>query len=201
MAKYNYSIKQMEEENIAKAVGRALPISTKQSIEICNFIRQMPLEKAMKKLVDVINKKSAIPFKRFSDNIGHKKEMAAGRYPEKACGKILKLLEAVEANAQFKGLSTANLVISHICAHKAARPWHYGRQRRRKMKRTNVELIVEERAEKKEKEEVKKIEEKKKEEKKVDVREGKPSGSPKSKILEEKEEAAKKEIKKKEKTK
>ncbi|MBW2982321.1 50S ribosomal protein L22 [Candidatus Woesearchaeota archaeon] len=151
MAKYNYTIKQKEEEHAAKAVGRSLPISTKQSVEICSFIRQRTLEKAKKKLVDAINKKSAIPFKRYNDNIGHRKgTVAAGRYPKKACSEILKLLESVEANAQFKGLNTASLVINHICAHKAERPWHYGRQRRRKMKRTNIEVVVEERAEKKE---------------------------------------------------
>ncbi len=166
MTKYNYTVKQMEEENIAKAVGRALPISTKQSIEICAFIRKIPLEKAKKRLTDAINKKSAIPFKRFNDNMGHKKgKIAAGRYPEKACGHILKLVEGVEANAQFKGLNTANLVISHICAHKAARPWHYGRQRRRKTKRTNVEIVVKEGVEKRKA--GKKVETPKKEEKKV----------------------------------
>ena len=151
MAEYNYTIKMAEEEHIAKAAGRALPISTKQSIEICAFIRHIPLEKAKKKLVEVINKKSAIPFKRFNGDVGHRKgKIAAGRYPEKASGYILKLLETVEANAQFKGLNTSNLLIIHICAHKAANQWHYGRQRRRKMKRTNVEVVVKERAEKKE---------------------------------------------------
>ena len=173
MAEYNYSIKLAEEEHIAKAVGRALPISTKQSIEICAFIRRRHLEKAKKKLVDVINKRSAIPFKRFNDNIGHKKEMAAGSYPEKACSHILKLLEAVEANAQFKGLNTSNLGIIHICAHKAARPWHYGRQRRRKTKRTNVEIIVQEKAEEKKSKEAKKSEAPKKaEEKRPEVKKG-----------------------------
>jgi len=175
MARYNYAVKNMEEENIAKAVGRALPISTKQSIEICAFIRNMSLEKAKKRLVDVINKKTAVPFRRFNENIGHKKgNIAAGSYPEKACGEILKLLESVEANAQFKGLNTANLVISHICAHKASRTWHYGRQRRRKTKRTNVEIIVKEGAEKKEKREAKKTstlkEEQKTKEKKPEMK-------------------------------
>ena len=170
MAKYNYSKKIEAEENIAKAVGISLPISTKQSIEICNFIRRKTLEKAKQIMVDVINKKIAVPFKKFSDNIGHKRgKIAAGRYPKKSCGEILKLLESVEANAQFKGLNTSNLVIIHMCAQKAARPWHYGRQRRRKMKRTNIEVIVEEKViKKKEKENAKK------EGKKEEVKEKKP---------------------------
>jgi len=188
MAKYNYSVKKVEEENIAKAVGRALPISTKQSIEICAFIRKLPLEKAKKRLTDAINKTAAVPFKRFNDDMGHKKgKVAAGRYPEKACTEILKLLAAVEANAQFKGLNTSNLIISHICAHKAARPWHYGRQRRRKAKRTNVEIFVKEGAEKKKKE-TKKAEAPKKEDEKT-------KAEPQKKKPETKKTPAKKETK------
>ena len=56
-------------------------------------------------------------------------------------------------------------MIIHICAHRAARPWHYGRQRRRKTKRTNVEVVVKEGVEIKK--EGKKAETPKKEEKKV----------------------------------
>lgn len=150
MAKYNYSVKGISPEHTATAVGRTLPISTKQSIEICSFIRNKSLQKAKALLNEVAAKKTAVPFKRFKA-VGHRKgKLAAGRYPIKASKEILKLLESVEANAQFKGLSTANLVINHICAHKASRPWHYGRQRRRKMKRTNIEIIVKEQAIKKE---------------------------------------------------
>jgi len=157
MARYNYTMKIAEEENIAKAVGIALPISTKQSVEICNLIRRRPLAKAKKRLIDAINKKSAIPFKRYNDNIAHKKgNIAAGKYPGKACSHILKLLDVVEANAQFKGLNTSNLMIVHVCAHKAASQWHYGRQRRRKMKRTTVEVVVKEGAEKEKKKEASK---------------------------------------------
>ena len=57
---------------------------------------------------------------------------------------FIKLIESAEANAQFKGLNTSKLVISHISANKASKAWHYGRKSRRKMKRTNVEVIVEE---------------------------------------------------------
>jgi hypothetical protein len=72
--------------------------------------------------------------------------MAAGRFPVKAASYVLKLIEAVEANGQYKGLNTANLVITHICCHRSARAWHYGRHRGRKMKRTSVELVVQEKA-------------------------------------------------------
>ncbi|MBW2993412.1 50S ribosomal protein L22 [Candidatus Woesearchaeota archaeon] len=158
----------MTDEHTARINGKSLPISTKQSIEICNFIRGKNLEKAKELLREVIKHKRAIPYKRFGGDVGHKKgKIAAGRYPENACKAILNLLEGVEANAQFKGLNTSNLIISYICPNKASRPWHYGRQRRRKMKRTHIDIIVKETAEKKVAKEKKKVGAKKQEVKKI----------------------------------
>lgn len=131
---------------MARAVGMALPISFKQSVEICNFIENKNISDAKKMLQNVVEKKSAIPFKRYNWDLGHKKKMGPARYPEKASKQFINLIEAVEANAQFKGLNTSNLVIAHVSAHKASKAWHYGRKSRRKMKRTNVEIIVEEKS-------------------------------------------------------
>ena len=195
----------MKDEHTAKINGRSLPISTKQSIEICNFIRGTNLEKAKALLGEVIKHKRAVPYKRFSGDVGHKKgKIAAGRYPENACKAILSLLEGVEANAQFKGLNTSNLVISYICPNKASRPWHYGRQRRRKMKRTHIDIIVRETAEKKETKEKKKARAKKssgkpevkKTEKKKIVEKTKPEIKTEKKVETKKSEEKKPEVKK-----
>jgi len=129
---------------VAKVAGRALSISTKASIEICNTLRKKELGKAKTLLKEVIDIKTPIKFTRFTNGAGHKKGMGAGRYPKRAAEEILKLLESIEANAQFKGLNTSSLIIKHICAHNAGNVWRYGRHRRRKMKRTTVEIIVEE---------------------------------------------------------
>ncbi|MBI1935155.1 50S ribosomal protein L22 [Candidatus Woesearchaeota archaeon] len=139
-----YTFKGYNGEHMARAVGMALPISFKQSVEICSFIESKKISDAKKILQRVSEKKTAIPFKRYNWDLGHKKETGPGRYPEKASSYIIKLLESVEANAQFKGLNTSNLVIAHISAHKGGKAWHYGRKTRRKMKRTNIELIAEE---------------------------------------------------------
>lgn len=151
---YKHSIKNYNKENMALAIGLSLPISTKHSIEICNFIRDMNLSKAKALLKGVVDKRSVVPFKRFTGDVGHKKK-GPGRYPKKASLEIIKLLNVVEANAQFKGLNTANLFINRICANKASRQWHYGRKRRRKMKRTHIEIVVEEKATKEKKKEIK----------------------------------------------
>ena len=166
----NYSFKAYNKENMARAIGISMTISVKQSIEICNFIRNNSIGKAKNILNKVITENQIIPFKRFNSDIGHKKGgMGAGRYPKKASKEILDLVNQVEANAQFKGLNTSNLVITHIIANRAATVNRTGRKRSRKAKRTNIEIVVQEKsAEKKTK--VKKIKgkiEKKEETKKI----------------------------------
>ena len=141
-----YAYKGFEKEHMARAVGVALPISFKQSVEVCRFIRNRKVSSAKKMLQEVIEKKKAVPFRRFDFDLGHKKETGPGRYPEKTSSELIRLIESAEANAQFKGLHTSNLVIAHISAHKASKAWHYGRHSRRKMKRTNIEVVVQEKA-------------------------------------------------------
>ncbi|MBW2991679.1 50S ribosomal protein L22 [Candidatus Woesearchaeota archaeon] len=169
MAQYKYATKTENEENIAKTVGRDIGISAKQTIEVCNFIRKKNVDDAKKILEDVIAKKMVVPFKRFTEGAGHKKGAGAGKYPVRCCREILRLLNQAAANASFKGLNPSNMVIKALVPQKAAKRWHYGRKRRRKMKRTNLEIVLEEIEVRKEekpavkKEEARKVEEKKKE--------------------------------------
>lgn len=130
--------------NHAKAAGTALPASLKQSIEICNFIRNRSLLSAKKILTEVIEKKRAIPFRKFLHSVGHKTGMMAGRYPKKACGQILKILDSAEANAQANGLNSSNLFITHISANKGITTYRFGRKRGLRTKRTNIWVVLEE---------------------------------------------------------
>lgn len=157
----NYATRKFNKEHMAKAMGRALPISFKQTVEVCNFIRSKNVNDAKDILKNVAEKKMVVPFKKFNRDLGHKKKSGAGRFPVKVSKELIKLLEAVEANAQFRGLNTSNLTIMHICAHKGSKAWHFGRKRRRQMKRTNIEVIVEERAKKEITKEVKNTQSKK----------------------------------------
>ena len=63
---YNYSIQLPE--NSAKAVGLALPISRKQSVNICKTLRGMNVQKAKKLLEQVIAKKKPISFTKYNMN-------------------------------------------------------------------------------------------------------------------------------------
>ncbi len=154
-----YAFSAYNKELMARVVGRDLSISKKQSVEICKWIKGRSLKQAKQLLSEVIAMKRGVPFTRFNWNVGHRPGMGPGRYPINAATEILALVKSAEANAQVKGLNTGNLYIVHCNAQKAPTPHHYGRQRGTKMKRTHIELVLQEQAKKEEKS-YKKIEKK-----------------------------------------
>ena len=92
----------MDKEIIARVVGLDLPISTKYTIEIADFIRYKNLQKAKKQLQFIINEEIALPLKRFHKDRGHRKGagIAQGSYPKKVSKQVLCLL-----NSDFAGVS------------------------------------------------------------------------------------------------
>ncbi|MFH1915885.1 MAG: 50S ribosomal protein L22 [Nanoarchaeota archaeon] len=127
---------------MARAVARDIDISFKQAIEITRSIRFKDVESAKTYLQRVIEKKEPQRFTRFTNGLGHKPGMAAGRYPIRACTAILALVKEAEANAQTRGLGTCKII--HAAAQKANKPFHYGRRTRRRMKRAHVEIVLQE---------------------------------------------------------
>ena len=67
-------------EHMAKTMGRALPISTKYSVEVCSFIRKKKLEQAKKLLKGVVDQKVPLPIKRYKRDIPHKTGVGPGKY-------------------------------------------------------------------------------------------------------------------------
>jgi len=131
--------------NEAKAIGRSMPISTKDTIEVSNYIRGRNTLKAKRILEEAIALKNPIPFKRFKGDKGHKRgEMAAGGFAVKACEHILKIIKSAEANASSKGLNTSSLIIKSIIPNKASSSYKYGRRRGLKTKSTHLEIVLEE---------------------------------------------------------
>ncbi len=152
-------------ETQSKARGISLPISTKVAVLICNWVRHKKVAYAKRVLDEVIAKKTPVPFTKFNDGVGHRKgKIAAGRYPVKAATEIRRIISSAEANAVNKGLDSSSLVVSHICAQRGPKQIRYGRQRGRQMKRTHIEVIIEEAPELKKKQPAKKEEKKAKEE-------------------------------------
>jgi len=135
---------QKNQENSAKACGRALSISTKKSVEIANAIRGKPLQKTIDYLERVMKMEKAIPIRKYGRDTAHKKEIGPGKYPVKAVKEILNIIRSAASNAQNKGMDTKSLYIEHISAHKASQPWHSGRQRRSRMKRAHIQVVLKE---------------------------------------------------------
>ena len=107
---------ELDLEKTVKASAREVRVSHKSAREVCKTITGMMLTQAKLYLKDVTVKKKPVPFRRFRKKSGHRhglEKAFAGRYPIKAAGKILKLLEGAEANAENKGLDTDRLRIIH----------------------------------------------------------------------------------------
>jgi large subunit ribosomal protein L22 len=128
---------------IAKAKMVNLPISTKHSIEISNYLRYKTTSAAIRILEKVTKLEKAIPFKRFTNDIGHKSGMRSGRFPVKAAKSFLQLVKSCEKNAEDVGLNTDSLKITHILANKASIPMTGGRTKGA-TKRTHIEIKVSE---------------------------------------------------------
>lgn len=116
--------------------GKDLPISTKHSIFICEYIRGKSIEQSIQFLELVLKKKTFLPMR---GEIPHRKS-GVGRYPEKAIKVFIKLLKSLNANAQVNGLE--NPVISKSIANLASRPHKRGGSER--FKRSHVYIEVKE---------------------------------------------------------
>ena len=139
---------------MARTVGRDLGISTRQSLEVCVLIRNMTVEEAIQRLTKVTTMEQPVPYRKRA-SAPHKKGYGPAKYPVKCATAFIRLLEQVQANAQFKGLNASKLEIIHVNAQQASRPYHYGRKRRIQVKNTHVEIVVAEKQQQKKKTETK----------------------------------------------
>ena len=143
MTKTNYAHKDLD-NHTAKAFGKSLGISTKVAVNIAKKLRGMDADKAVAYLDRVAKLEQAVPYTRFTDGVGHRKgKMASGRFPVKAATEINNVLKSAISNAANQNLSE-ELVIEAIIANKAGNRFHFGRQRRRAMKQTHVEIVLRE---------------------------------------------------------
>jgi large subunit ribosomal protein L22 len=115
LPKYRYSI-QTDPDRSAKASAREIDVSPKAAREICNTIKGMTIHQCIEFLENVIDKKTAVPFKRYKRNVGHKSTVIGwgpGRYPVKAATEILKVVKNLENNAENNQLQLDRCKITH----------------------------------------------------------------------------------------
>lgn len=140
-------------DNVPKKHAKArlinVPVSVKDSLEVCRFLKGKKLKDAKEYLEKVIEKKAPIPFKSHLDSVSHRRGMGPGRYPVKVSKYILELINNVEANAENKDLDVENLVIHSILVKKGIsikkyKPRAMGRSTPFFKERVHFEIIVKE---------------------------------------------------------
>ena len=137
-------------EESSRAIGRELPISFKQAIEICRFVRGKRLDVAKRMLNEVMDMKRPVPYRKFRGSVGHRKgSVGPGRYPVKAARAILRTLENAEANAEMnlKVASDEDLYVWHIASSKGMTQEAFfarahGRTSPKRRETVNVEVIL-----------------------------------------------------------
>ena len=149
MPHWEYSVKELDEARTVRASLREIDVSPKWSREVCRAIVGLTLPEARKLMEDVIAIRRMIPYRRYKKNRAHHSQTkGAGGYPVKVARHMLKLLESLEANADFKGLDPDEVVIVHAAAHKARKirkfiPRAFGRATPYDKQLVHIEVIGE----------------------------------------------------------
>lgn len=143
MAGKNYSYQAFDPKTMARASGSNLKISFKKSVETLREIKGKKVTAAISYLESVANQKSVVPYRRFNQEMPHKrgKGIAAGGYPVAVAEEILKLLKNAQSNANEQEI-TDTLYIVSSSARKGAKRYHFGRNIGQEMKSTNVEIVL-----------------------------------------------------------
>ena len=151
MPEFNYAFQNFDPTRHVRAALREKTISHKHAREIAVAIKGLTLEKARDYLIYVTQLKRSIPFRRYKNQVGHKSDPGtmSGRYPQKAATEVLKLLDNLESNAEYKGMDLDRLKIINATVHKGRIlkrfiPRAQGRATPKNNIYTHVELVAKE---------------------------------------------------------
>ena len=151
MPKRHFAFQNFDTTKHVRAAIREKPISHKHAREIAVAMKGLSIEKARDYLLDVVNLKRSIPFRRYKNQVGHKSDPGtmSGRYPTKAATEILKLLDNLESNAEYKGMDLDRLKIINATVHKGRLlkrfiPRAMGRSSPKNDNLTHVEVVAQE---------------------------------------------------------
>ena len=120
MPKRYFTFQSYDTTKHVRAAIREKSISHKHAREISSAMKGLSIEKSRDYLLNVINLKRSIPFRRYKNQVGHKSDPGtmSGRYPQKSATEILKLLDNLESNAEYKGMDVDRLKIINMTVHK-----------------------------------------------------------------------------------
>ena len=152
MGRYSYAFQNYDSTKHVRASMREKKISHKHAREIAHAIKGLTIEKARDYLQSVVEHKRCIPFGRYNNQVGHRSDpgVMSGRYPEKAATEVLKLLDNLESNAEYKGMDLDRLKIINATVHKGRLlkrfiPRAMGRSSAKNNALIHVEIVAQER--------------------------------------------------------
>jgi large subunit ribosomal protein L17e len=121
-----YSLNPENATKSAKARGSHLRVHFKNTHETAHRLKGMHLNRAVKFLKNVMEKKEIVAFLRYNGGPGRHAQAkncnssgSQGRWPKKSAEFLLQLLKNAESNAEYKGLDTDHLMIEHIQVNRA----------------------------------------------------------------------------------
>ncbi|PSP54829.1 50S ribosomal protein L22 [Halobacteriales archaeon QS_1_67_19] len=146
----SYSV-DVDPDSTAKAMLRERHMSHKHSKEIAREIKGRTAGDAVEYLQQVRDGERSVPFRSHNSGVGHRSDVDgwdAGRYPEKASGAFLDLLENGINNAEAQGFDGESMEIAHVAAHKVGeaegrKPRAFGRASPWNTPEVDVELVLE----------------------------------------------------------
>ena len=151
MSGFKYAFQNYDKTKHVRSALREKTISHKHAREIAVKIKGMSIDKARSYLEDVVRLKRAVPFRRYHNEVGHKSDtgVMSGRYPQKAAGEFIKLLDNLESNAEYRGMDLDRLRIVNATVHKGRKiqrfiPRAMGRATPKIDILTHVELVAQE---------------------------------------------------------
>lgn len=140
---YKYAFQTFSSETMARAHETNLQISMKKSVELAKALQGKKVSSAVIYLQKVIEKEAVVPYVRYNTEMPHRrgKGIMSGGYPVNVAKAFLKILLNAQKNAADLEISGELYVLSASSRQGSAR-YHSGRYAGRKMKSTNVEIIV-----------------------------------------------------------
>lgn len=151
MPQFGYAFQNFDPTKHVRAAVREKSVSHKHAREVAKMIKGLSIEKARDTLQEVISLKRAVPFRRYKNEVGHRSDtgVMSGRYPRKAATEFLKLLDNLEANAEYKGMDLDRLKIVGANTHRGVlikrfTPRAMGRATPKNNVLTHIELVAQE---------------------------------------------------------
>lgn len=142
---YKYAFnKEFDKDTMSRAHLTNQKVSFKKSVEVAKQMQGKKISYVKKYLQEVIELKKPINYKRFNQELAHRKGkgISSGGFPIKVCEVFLSIIKIAESGAKEKSLNETDLYILSVSARKGEARHHYGRYHSRKMKSTNLEIIL-----------------------------------------------------------